>query len=265
MMFPFLETALGFLAIMLALSLLVKSLTSLIKDHFDFYTDNIRYEVNRLVRNTLGKTVEQLTQDPQVVARAPFLTDVNWERVGDEVFNRENAAWVLTQLGATPEQLAHLDGRLVYHLGRVRYAFERRVKNLSFASGLALCLALDINAFSIWNTLYNDSKLRAFFAGDNATAVLAAASRPPDQATPPTEDSLQQAREEFNKDLTTFLGDVDFGVGRIWRGGEQGINDAWTFLVEFLGAALTGLLVSVGAPYWHDVLNNLSAFRPRKT
>ena len=263
-MFPLLETALGFLAIMLALSLLVKSLTSLIKDHFDFYTDNVRYEVNRLVRNTLGKTIEQLKQDPQVVAKAPFLTDVDWQRVGDEVFDKDNAMWLLKQLGATPAQLEHLEGRLAYHLGRVRYAFGRRVNNLSFASGLALCLALDVNALSIWNTLYNDSKLRTFFATEYATAVLAAANRTPDRPATPTDATLEQARTEFNKDLTTFLGDVNFGVGRIWRRGDDGINDAWTFLTEFLGAALTGLLVSVGAPYWHDVLNSLSALRSRK-
>lgn len=264
MTFPLLETALGFLAIMLALSLLVKSLTSLVKDHFDFYTDNVRYEVNRLVRNTLGKTIEQLKQDPEIVARAPFLTDVDWQRVGDEVFNKDNAVWVLTQLGATPEQLEHLDGRLTYHLGRVRYAFERRVKNLSFACGLALCLTLDINALSIWNTLYNDSKLRTFFASEYAATILAAANETPDRPPSPSDESLERARAEFNRDVETFLADVNFGVGRIWRTGDDAVDDPWSFVIEFLGAALTGLLVSVGAPYWHDVLNSVSALRARK-
>ena len=149
-MFPLLETAIGFVAVMLILSLLVKSVTSILKDHFDFYTDNLRYEVGRLIRNTTGRLLTDLESDPQVLARAPWVGDVNWSRIGDEFFIKDNALWVLRALGATDAQLENLDGRLAGHLSRVKYTFEQRMKNLSFAVGLGLCLTLDINALTIW-------------------------------------------------------------------------------------------------------------------
>ena len=267
-MFPLLETAIGFLAVMLTLSLLVKSLTSLLKEHFDFYSDNVRYEVNCFFRDAVGRTLDDLRQDPAEVQRAPFLANIDWHRVGDEFFNRQNVAWMLTRLGAPPADLQLLEGRLTYHLGRVRYAFDTRMKTLSLAAGLALCLALDINAVRIWHTLYTNSQLRTFFESEYATQALMAAGNQsaPQPAAPnaPTAADLATAREAFGRSVTQFVSDVSFGVGRIWQRPGTGARpadavDTWPkFLMEFLGALCTGLLVSVGAPYWHDLLKNLS-------
>jgi hypothetical protein len=66
---------------------------------------------------------------------------------------------------------------------------------------------------------------------------------------------------EFRGRLLQFTRDVSFGIGRVWHH-ELPKRD---LLYEFIGAALTGLLVSVGAPYWHDVLENLSSLRRTST
>jgi hypothetical protein len=57
-----------------------------------------------------------------------------------------------------------LKARLEAHKANVRYTFEKRTKNISLALGLALCLSLNINAFTIWDALYNDQLVRAKFA-----------------------------------------------------------------------------------------------------
>ena len=49
---------------------------------------------------------------------------------------------------------------------------------------------------------------------------------------------------------------MTFGVGRIWTGAVKGLSG---LLYEFLGSLLTGILVSIGAPYWHDLLRALTA------
>jgi hypothetical protein len=271
-MFPLLETAIGFVAVMLTLSLLVKSLTSLIKDHFDFYSDNIRYEINCLFCDTIGQTFDDLRQDPTAVQRAPFLANTDWRRVGDEFFNRQNVEWMLTRLGAAPADLQDLDGRLTYYLGRAKYAFDTRMKTLSLAAGLALCLLLDVNAVRIWHTLYTNSQLRTFFESEYATQALLAAGnqsapQPESAPNPQTAADLAAARAAFAQSVTNFVSDVSFGVGRIWQKGGSGgqpseaIDTLPKFLAELLGALFTGLLVSVGAPYWHDLLKSLSALR----
>ena len=35
----------------------------------------------------------------------------------------------------------------------------------------------------------------------------------------------------------------------------------WGFFYEFLGSLLTGILLSIGAPYWHDLLRALGNLR----
>ena len=97
-MVPLIETTIGFVAIMMVLSFLVKSLTTLISDHFDFYCDNFQYEVSQLIRNTTGRTWEWWASDPATVRRLPWVADIKWERLGDEFFSEDNIRWVVSQL-----------------------------------------------------------------------------------------------------------------------------------------------------------------------
>lgn len=57
-----------------------------------------------------------------------------------------------------------------------------------------------------------------------------------------------------------FLSDVSLGVGRVWRETPSDLAP-WGFFYEFLGSLLTGILVSIGAPYWHDLLRALANLR----
>jgi len=50
-------------------------------------------------------------------------------------------------------------------------------------------------------------------------------------------------------------------VGHIWK---DPVDRKRDMLLEFLAACLTGILVSVGAPYWHDLLESLSSLRQTK-
>ena len=274
-MFPLLETAIGFVAIMLVLSFLVKSLTTLISDHFDFYCDNFQYEASRLIRNLTGKKWETCAAAANVLARAPWVKDVKWERLGDEFFSEENIKWVVTQLEPAAA-MGSLKGLIQVHQSKVKYAFQQRLKNLSIAVGLGLCLFLDVNGLSIWNTLYHNDQLRTTFASEYATNALTLGANSPVSATrsenPPqqaadrqkAEENLSKARAEFSARLNDFVSDVSFGVGRVWRReGPDRPAGLRGWMVEFIGAFLTGILVSVGAPYWHDLLENLSALRQK--
>jgi hypothetical protein len=46
---------------------------------------------------------------------------------------------------------------------------------------------------------------------------------------------------------------------------EKSLQDPPGILIyEFFGSLLTGIIVSIGAPYWHDFLQALVALRPGK-
>ncbi len=286
-MFPLIETIIGFAAIMLVLGFLVKSLTSLIKNHFDFYSRHLKHEVKKLLTGTLDNAWEELQ-------KTSWGKNIDWKRVGDEYLKKENMEWVLKKLGAKSVDLENLEGRLAVHLGNIKYTFGRSLKNLSIVVGLALCLGLNINAFSIWHTLYNDQQIRATFAGPYADAAIDYAEQAaeigadetskleekafqageevtsePEKDQPPTtepeeeKEKLKQQTKEFLEQLEQFQTDVNFGIGRIWTDPPE---KWWPgFIFEFIGSLLTGILVSIGAPYWHDLLRALTNLRqPRK-
>lgn len=320
-MFPLLETITAFTVIMLLLSYLVKSLTSVVKNHLDYYSNHLASEVQDLVMRLLGKPLAQVTVTVGGTTYKPFV-GIDWKQVGEEFLTAENFKALLGPL-LSQGQLEALEAQIEIHKGKMNYAFSRRMKNLSLVCGLALCLLININAFTIWQTLYNDGQTRAKFAApeyveavleraDGAGEAEAGAQEPAADATaaagagaadepagegagdegeqgenpgaagegedgrgnggeaegagaregeagPMTKAELAEEREMFTKELASFTSEVNFGVGRIYDKtrplGPRG------FLVELLGSLLTGILVSIGAPYWHDLLRTLSRVR----
>jgi hypothetical protein len=267
-MLSLIETLTGFAAIMLMLSLLVKTLTSVIKNQWDYYSDNLKHEVQRLALETTGKTWDALLQSKDT---PEWAKNIHWERLGDEFLTPAYMSWFLKQLDQNA-RVFDLETRLKIHVANVKYTFGMRMKNLALAVGLGLCLLCNINAFTIWKSLYTDQQLRATFSGsyaDKATKLAeaqAAASAP----KPDPKDTDAQIKS-FQNNMRGFLTDVSFGMGRIWRAGPPSDKTDPTpqaqfqiFLYEFFGSLLTGIIVSIGAPYWHDILQALTALRPDK-
>jgi len=264
-MLTLIETLTGFSAIMLMLSLLVKTLTSVIKNQWDYYSDNLKHEVQRLALETTGKTWEKLIHS----RTAPdWAEEIHWERLGDELLTPAYMSWFLQQLDQNAK-VFDLDSRLKIHIANVKYTFEMRMKNLALAVGLGLCMLCNINALTIWKSLYTDQQLRATFANSYADKATALAQTQANATTPKAGQQATDAQiKSFQSSMRGFLTDVSFGVGRIWRANPPSYNtdqrqrDAFQiFMYEFFGSLLTGILVSIGAPYWHDILQALSSLR----
>lgn len=351
-MLSLIETLTGFAAIMLMLSLLVKTLTSVIKNQWDYYSDNLEHEVKRLVLETTGKTWDAILTSGATPARVKNIAmDIHWERLGEEFLTPAHLSWFLKELDPNA-RVSDLESRLKIHMANVNYTFQMRMKNLAMAAGLGLCLLCNINAFTIWKSLYTDQQLRSKFSGAYADRALALANgepakkaetapngQPTQPAQPPSKSEQKESISSFQANMQGFLTDVSFGVGRIWKEeclvlsdekrqacqkvkreqtakareesrwnrychrmedadkleGEQKKGEARIaaetaliaelkadstetelklaqeekdpqdppviLLYEFFGSLLTGILVSIGAPYWHDILQALSSLR----
>jgi len=246
-MLTLLETLIAFVTIMLTLSLLVKSLTSVVKNHVDYYTDHLKEEAERLAKTIVGARLPA----------SPVLQGIDWARLGEEFLSRENFEVVLARAGVK----AKLPDASVFEGARqrVKWVFERRMKNLTLALGVGLCLLLDINAFRLWDSLYKDGQIRAAFSSETYIEnILAKGDEPaPGQATDAAELATQ--REKLRADLIQLSSDVSFGLGEVWSKSPpvDGAPSRY-FIVEFFGSLLTGFLVSIGAPYWHDLLRSLA-------
>ena len=283
MNFPLLEVVVAFAAIMLTLSFLVKSLTSVVKNHVDYYSASLEREVHRFLRGS-GCTKTECRP----------LSTVFWPRMGEEFLSTDNMLNWLSMLkkGLTvsDEQRKEIEARLAVHRASLKYAFTKRTNNIALAMGLALCLFLNINAFTIWDTLYRNEEVRAKFTSESYVKSVLDKKDEIDEQIKETENAikkideknnaveaeklketkmeLDKRRAELSKQIEVFQGEVAFGMGRIWKerekssdGKPEGLGDLMFFLYEFLGSLLTGILVSIGAPYWHDILRALANLR----
>lgn len=290
-MLSLVETLIGFSVVMLLLSLLVKSLTSVVKNHVDYYSENLRAEVDRFLSGTIGRSTQDLTG----------MREIQWKRVTEEFLTKENMVWWLNQARIKAVKLKEIqDGiekRLEIHRKNLQFAFAKRTSYIALAMGLALCLFMNINAFTIWDTLYRDQGVRAKLASPESVKAaqdlkkevenkLEQWKKQGTETETPEESKgdLQKQLDELNKQLAHFRGAVDFGMGRVWTdppdkvekkvegkatnqtlsadGAKEKKGWPWGFLLyEFFGSLLTGVLVSIGAPYWHDLLKNLISLR----
>lgn len=268
-MFSLLETIIGFAVIMLMLSLLVKSLTSILKNHIDYYTKNFGREVERFVTGTLETAGKEL-QNKDI----GLLKSMKWQRLGEEYLTPKNMIWLIKKMGVSESQmdLASLGARLEVHKANIRYAFEKRTKNIALVLGLALCLFMNINAFSIWERLYNDQQLRTKFSSqDYVNSVIQEIKKENTNADIPGAVAIEndeneerkgpeQQRQKLRDKFYNFRGEVNFGIGKIYS---EKVDSAG-FLYEFFGSLLTGILISIGAPYWHDILRLFTEMRKKK-
>ena len=327
-MFLLIETIVGFSVIMLLLSFLVKSLTSVVKNHINYFAGNLKTEVEHFLRETLKESFDKI-EDIKKTKAPDVLANVPWRRLGEDYLTLDNMKELLKKITGT-DDYENLEARLKRHQSNLKFVFNVRMKNLSLVCGLGLCLFLNINALTIWKTLYTDTQVRAKFTSQKYVAAVLDKSRKIEPATEQATEAEQPAgttpeeatgaeqpagttpekakgaeqpagttpekakgaeqkvgatakkpegteqkaetttektelakeREAWKKELKNFQTDVNFGIGAVWE--KERKDKPINFLFEFLGSLLTGILVSIGAPYWHDILRTLNSMSVSK-
>ncbi len=159
-------------------------------------------------------------------------------------------------------------------LGRVRWAIERwfdscmervsgwykrRTQVMLFGIGLATAAVMNVDAFSVGKALFEDKALRD-------GAVSQAASLVPHDAGGVPE----QARQGFAA-LRGELAQIRFPCGwgdplpqqlrRPGVGGKPGPLDPGSVLQMLVGWIVTAFAVTLGAPFWFDMLNRFTVAR----
>lgn len=151
-------------------------------------------------------------------------------------------------------------------MDRVSGWYKRRVQQIVFAMGFAVAIAMNADTFAIFNNLVNDRPLR--------TAVVATALSKKSTIADTSGDSLK-------RNISNVL-ELGLPIGWRWKSAinpqepysnfnaipkftVHTTNDtAYSLLKWFLkiiGWLLTGLAVSLGAPFWFDILNKVMVVR----
>ena len=193
-----------------------------------------------------------------------------------EQFNKEDFRKLLDGVQFTAEQIANIPQVVAvaaptldqfkdsiaasYEAARGKFQalYTTKNKQIAIAISFAIVLILNASVTRIYTVLAANQSLSQAIAGTAATV-----SQSPQNAAAAQTQDLTAAYENSRKAISTELQQYpvllragkyreDFGIGLKWK--EMICATLW----ELLGLLLMGALVSLGAPFWNDVLKGIS-------
>jgi hypothetical protein len=131
-------------------------------------------------------------------------------------------------------------------MDRVSGWYKYKTQWTLFAIGLVMAIAINADAIHIVKQLSQDSTLRA-----SITAAAESAKEPMVNPGRSMEDRVEAAKRSLH--------DVNnIGIPLGWHTGDWSVDHAPSLI---LGWLLTAIAVSLGAPFWFDILNNIMVIR----
>jgi hypothetical protein len=134
-------------------------------------------------------------------------------------------------------------------MDRVGGAYKRNMKWISLAVGLAITLILGADTIQVGRAIWVDSTLRAQIV--QAAAGVQASYDPKAVSNKPLFDRLKGDDDNIR---ALPIGWQNLPDQLSWSSGV-------TWLVKFIGLILTALAVSLGAPFWFDLLSKFMNVR----
>ena len=140
----------------------------------------------------------------------------------------------------------NIEGWFDSSVERIGGWYKRRTQAILLALGLIMAFALNVNTIKIANALYKQSALRA--------AVVATAQTVTQQVQPAAGTPQQQVENSIGTLNTLANSGLPMGwSGRDWK--------YWAGWRAWLGWFLTAVAVTLGAPFWFDMLNKVVSLR----
>jgi hypothetical protein len=129
-------------------------------------------------------------------------------------------------------------------MDRVKGWYKRKIQLITICTAVVVSVGLNVDTFEIANSLYRDGTLRALVV---AVAV---------EAVKKTESTEQQNSSNIVENASEKLQGLQLPIG--WSGQRQKpIN----LPNKVLGWLVTAVALSLGAPFWFDVLNRFMKLR----
>lgn len=132
-------------------------------------------------------------------------------------------------------------------MDRVSGWYKYRTQMILFSIGLALAIALNADAVRIVRQLSVDSTLR-----QSIVAAAESARQPESKTAQPIKEQIIEAQDQVSK--IENIG-IPFG----WQPDQ--LPKPWLWPQMILGWLLTATAVSLGAPFWFDILNKIMVVR----
>jgi hypothetical protein len=139
----------------------------------------------------------------------------------------------------TAQELANIEKWYNSTMDRVSGWYKREVQLIIFALGLVITAVLNIDTISFIASLSNDTLLRASIV----SAAQGAAATQPNAGFAGLQRITEQIQPVIGWSTSTLPADF------------------WGWVLKIVGLLATTFAVSLGAPFWFDVLNKFISFR----
>lgn len=145
-------------------------------------------------------------------------------------------------------------------MDRVAGWYKRRVQQIVFFMGFFIAIVMNVDTFAVFKNLENDRPLRS--------AIVAQAQSirdPKTDSLPPTDkirsnvNSLLQLGLPLGRGWKSELNDNDGALTNLSAIPPRSSGLSW--FLKIIGWLVTGLAVSLGAPFWFDMLNKVMVVR----
>ena len=141
--------------------------------------------------------------------------------------------------GDTTKELAYIEQWYNDTMDRVSGWYKRNVQIIIFILGFVIVVGLNVDTLAIITNLSNDTVIRA-----GLVSAVQGSAASPSHADLPT---LQKAFEQ----IQLVIGWPSFNVPTDWS----------SWILKIVGLLATTFAVSLGAPFWFDLLNKFTSFR----
>ena len=132
--------------------------------------------------------------------------------------------------------------------------YKRQTKWILFFVGLALVVTLNADTLLFSRTLWNDATLRSSIAAQAQTI----SKTPPDCSDPSTKNNPVACSVK----LFDSVKGLNIPLGWSTKAGDpRRPKDAGDWALRVFGLLLTSLALTLGAPFWFDLLNKVVNFR----
>jgi hypothetical protein len=132
---------------------------------------------------------------------------------------------------------------------RISGWYKRKLQIITFVIALLLAVSLNVDTIAIGKSLWQNPVLRAEIADEAAVAVEACKNEENPENCPFLKDT-EKIRERIKQ----------FPVG--WMASPDGSSGSGSGLfAKIIGWLITALAISLGAPFWFDVLDKLNSIR----
>lgn len=138
-------------------------------------------------------------------------------------------------------------------MDRVSGAYKRWVQQMILIWSLLIVLFLNLDTLNILNALSNNEAVR-----QKVTAVQALATATPGGTVSNNNNEIQSIQNNINQleNLGLPIGPDSWGT--FWNKSNKSL---WDWLVKLVGLLVSVEAVSLGAPFWFDVLNKIVNLR----